>query len=352
MKSEEWGEVIKFANKDKLVREEIVTAALLYDDPNAVISRLGSLGMWISGVLSERRALIEYLLLELRPTSERRSCGVSVGSRSARRVFVLPDEIIGVALSKQIILEQDVGAPYARRGTVEEWRNAIAKAGWRPSHGALRHLDRVIRDVAVSGRLRVRHHSFEGRQFNRQDDTTQDGGVYVGFEADNGFVRKWRSTDNALEATLSSSNDTLLPLDEIGQVDVRTIPWPDRLHGRLQCRGKQRMRRDAAVRSSHQWRTLVLEFRREADRHPACRGPQQAGPRRSVGEGDRCSANRTKNSAFDRPDPTFEREGVRRRHEARRLDLLRDGWARILSACWSTRRSAPTTCAPWSTLLP
>ena len=66
----------------------------------------------------------------------------------------------------------------------------------------------------------------------------------------------------------------------------------------------------------------------------------QAGPRRSVGEGDRCSSQTNARTApsTDQIQPSGL-EGVRRRHEARRLDLLRDGWARSTSACWSTRRS-------------
>ena len=257
MKSEEWGEVIKFANKDKLVRKEIVTAALLYDDPNAVISRLGSLGMWISGVLSERRALIEYLLLEFetdkRATVVRRIGWFEIG---AERVFVLPDEIIGVALSEQIILEQDVGAPYARRGTVEEWRNAIAK----PAGDHL--MARFVISTGLSGTL-LYLGGFESGITHLKGDSSIGKTTLLkmaastwGSGADNGFVRSGRSTDNALEATLSSSNDTLLPLDEIGQVDVRVIGQI--VYMVASNVGKQRMRRDATVRSSHQWRTLVL----------------------------------------------------------------------------------------------
>ena len=62
--SEEWGKVVKFTNKDGLVRREIVGAELLYNDAKTVTGRLGYLGMIISGGLSEQRALIEFLLLD------------------------------------------------------------------------------------------------------------------------------------------------------------------------------------------------------------------------------------------------------------------------------------------------
>ena len=328
VKSEEWGEVIKFANKDKLVRKEIVTAALLYDDPNAVISRLGSLGMWISGVLSERRALIEYLLLEFetdkRATVVRRIGWFEIG---AERVFVLPDEIIGVALSEQIILEQDVGAPYARRGTVEEWRNAIAK----PAGDHL--MARFVISTGLSGTL-LYLGGFESGITHLKGDSSIGKTTLLrmaastwGSGADNGFVRKWRSTDNALEATLSSSNDTLLPLDEIGQVDVRVIGQI--VYMVASNVGKQRMRRDATVRSSHQWRTLVLSSGEKPIAILLAEGHSKRAHAGQLVRAIDVPAKRTKNSAFDRPNPTFELEGVRRRHEARRLDLLRDGWARI-----------------------
>ena len=78
---------------------------------------------------------------------------------------------------------------------MEEWRNAIAK----PAGDHL--MSRFVISTALSGTLLYLggfgpgDHSFEGGggggdKFNRQDDTTQDGGVYVGFEADNGFCEK------------------------------------------------------------------------------------------------------------------------------------------------------------------
>ena len=305
VKSEEWGEVIKFANKDKLVRKEIVTAALLYDDPNAVISRLGSLGMWISGVLSERRALIEYLLLEFetdkRATVVRRIGWFEIG---AERVFVLPDEIIGVALSEQIILEQDVGAPYARRGTVEEWRNAIAK----PAGDHL--MARFVISTGLSGTL-LYLGGFESGITHLKGDSSIGKTTLLkmaastwGSGADNGFVRKWRSTDNALEATLSSSNDTLLPLDEIGQVDVRVIGQI--VYMVASNVGKQRMRRDATVRSSHQWRTLVLSSGEKPIAILLAEGHSKRAHAGQLVRAIDVPAKRTKNSAFDRPNPTFD----------------------------------------------
>ena len=126
--SEEWGKVIKFTNKDGLVRREIVGAELLYNDAKTVTGRLGYLGMIISGDLSEQRALIEFLLLDDQ-TDKRVMVAHRVGwiMIGGKRAFILPGENISdEAIGEEVVLSKGIRAPHARRGTLDEWRNNIA----------------------------------------------------------------------------------------------------------------------------------------------------------------------------------------------------------------------------------
>ena len=81
-------------------------------------------------------------------------------------------------------------------------------------------------------------------------------GSVWGSGADGGYVRTWRSTANGLEATFAGAYDTCLPLDEVGQVEGRELGQA--LYMATGGVGKQRMRRDATLRPSHIWRTMVL----------------------------------------------------------------------------------------------
>lgn len=81
-------------------------------------------------------------------------------------------------------------------------------------------------------------------------------GSVCGGGSRNGYVRSWRSTDNALEATAAMHNDGLLILDEIGQAMGDTI-------GRIvymlsNGESKARMRADATLRKTSQWMLSIL----------------------------------------------------------------------------------------------
>jgi Domain of unknown function (DUF927) len=103
-----------------------LTTALLHDDPNVLISRLANLGMKIKCTTSARSAFAEYLAsinANERVTVARHIGWIEIG---VQRAFVLPGEIIGDNLGERVILVKEAGAPYGRRGTLDNWREAIA----------------------------------------------------------------------------------------------------------------------------------------------------------------------------------------------------------------------------------
>ena len=252
----DWGKLVRFRNPDGRVREEIIKTATLHDDPNAVISALAGHGMDIKCTAVARRSFAEYLAAvdaKERVTTARRIGWLEVGGR---RVFVLPDEIIGGGADERIILAEGIGAPYGRRGTLEDWRNAIATP-------AGEHLMlRLSLSTALAGPLLLLG-GFESGVVHLHGSSTigkttalRTGASVWGSGVDGEYVRTWRSTANALEATLASACDTFLPLDEIGQADGREIGLA--LYMAASGSGKSRLRRDASLRPSHKWRTLIL----------------------------------------------------------------------------------------------
>ena len=324
----DWGKLVRFRNPDGRVREEIIKTATLHDDPNAVISALAGHGMDIKCTAVARRSFAEYLAAvdaKERVTTARRIGWLEVGGR---RVFVLPDEIIGGGADERIILAEGIGAPYGRRGTLEDWRNAIATP-------AGEHLMlRLSLSTALAGPLLLLG-GFESGVVHVHGSSTigkttalRTGASVWGSGVDGEYVRTWRSTANALEATLASACDTFLPLDEIGQADGREIGLA--LYMAASGSGKSRLRRDASLRPSHKWRTLILssgETPIEARLNEERRGPARAYAGHLVRAVD-IKVERAL-GVFDRRLCRFRSEGVRRSDEARRFDRLWNGRARV-----------------------
>jgi uncharacterized protein (DUF927 family) len=224
-----------------------------------------------------RRSFAEYLAAvdaKERVTTARRIGWLEVGGR---RVFVLPDEIIGGGAQERIILAEGIGAPYGRRGTLEDWRKAVAT----PAGDHL--MLRLSLSTALAGPLLLLG-GFESGVVHLYGSSTvgkttalRVGASVWGSGADGEYVRTWRSTANALEAVLASACDTFLPLDEIGQADGREIG--SALYMVASGSGKSRLRRDASLRPSHKWRTLILssgETPIEARLNEERRGPARA----------------------------------------------------------------------------
>lgn len=70
------------------------------------------------------------------------------------------------------------------------------------------------------------------------------------------FMRQWRATGNALEATAAAHSDCLLPLDEIGQADPREVG--EIAYMLAAGAGKERMRDRGGLRRTPTWRVLFL----------------------------------------------------------------------------------------------
>jgi uncharacterized protein (DUF927 family) len=82
------------------------------------------------------------------------------------------------------------------------------------------------------------------------------GGSVWGGGRLNGYLRSWRTTTNSLEATAEAHCDSLLCLDEFGEVNAREAGASAYMLGNGS--GKGRGRRDGSARRVAQWVVLVL----------------------------------------------------------------------------------------------
>lgn len=73
---------------------------------------------------------------------------------------------------------------------------------------------------------------------------------------ENGFIRQWRTTSNALEAIAANHSDCLLPLDELGQADSKCVG--EMIYMLANNQGKARLKSSIDLRNNLSWRLLIL----------------------------------------------------------------------------------------------
>ena len=168
---------------------------------------------------------------------------------------MIPGAIIG-HLGDRIVLAKNMGAPYSQRGTLADWRDAIAI----PAGNHL--MMRFCLSTALAGPL-LWLAGYESSVFHLCGQSSigkttllRSAASVWGSGADNGYVRVWRATVNGLEANMAGACDTLLPLDEVGQVDGKEIGQA--IYMASSGVGKTRMTKDATLKTSHKWRLLIL----------------------------------------------------------------------------------------------
>jgi putative DNA primase/helicase len=253
---DDWSKFIRFTDLKKRVHEEIVTRELLHSDAGAVISRLAFHGMDIEGTTRDRLALAQFLLAA--EANEFAIMARSTGwiRTSAGRTFVLPGEIIGATGSERIILATHIRAPYAQQGTLDQWREAVAKPAGSHLMMRLSISTSLAGPLLYLGGFESGLLHFWGISGKGKTTMLRVAVSSWGSGADGGYMQTWHTTANALEGTLASMSDTLLALDDIAQANSHEIgAVVYKIAGTV---GKMRMRRDGGIRSPYKWRSLAL----------------------------------------------------------------------------------------------
>jgi putative DNA primase/helicase len=215
-------------------------------------------GLQIAASSSNRNRLAGYLSAV---SVEKRARAVSrIGwhTESDKIVFVLPGATCPTACQERILLQTEsrVETNFDVAGTVENWRDAVACR----CVGNLR-LTFAVSAAFAAPLLWLASEENGGFHFvgaSRDGKTTilRAAGSVWGGGGVNGYLRSWRATSNGIEAIAEAHCDTLLCLDEMGQVDAREAG--EIAYMAANGFGKGRARRDGSARWPAQWRLLLL----------------------------------------------------------------------------------------------
>ncbi len=245
-----WGYLLAFADPLGHVKTWAMPARMLSADGGEYRATLLNMGLRIATTPRARTMLTQYI--QTRTPEKFASCTDRIGWHG--RAFVLPKETIGDDAERIVFQSENaVENTFRVKGTAVQWRERVGTL----CVGNSRLLFAVA--CAFAGPL-LRPAGMESGGFHYRGDSS--GGkttalklaasVYGGTS----YLQRWRSTDNALEATAAQHSDCLLILDELAQIDPKTAGECAYMLANEQ--GKARATRTGSPRARQAWRLLFL----------------------------------------------------------------------------------------------
>jgi putative DNA primase/helicase len=246
-----WGKLLEFSDPDGNVKREHFADADMHNTVDTVTGRLASAGLII--MPHQKNLVRDYI------------GGVTVAKRIRtvdrtgwhNGVFVLPDETIGDNGGEQTLLINVGKHGYAQSGSLEDWRNTVAKIA------APHRLARLAISTALSGPLLALVNGDSGgghlpglSSIGKTSDLRAAASVWGRGSVKDGYIKTWHSTANALEGSAAAASNTFLALDELSEAsaaDVAGIVYVLGNEG-----GKDRMRADITMRAAKTWRVAAL----------------------------------------------------------------------------------------------
>ena len=246
-----WGYLLAFNDELGNSKQWAMPARMLSGDGGEYRSKLLDDGLRIAPTPRARNLLTQYI--QTRKPEEFASCTDRVGWHPGG-AFVLPRETIGGS-GERIVFQSDspIENTFRTRGTPEQWRDRVGALCVGNSRLAF------AVSCAFAGPL-MRHAGMESGGFHYRGDSSSGKTTALKLAASvwggASYLQRWRSTDNALEATAAQHSDGLLILDELAQVDPKTAGECAYMLANEQ--GKARATRGGTPRARQSWRLLFL----------------------------------------------------------------------------------------------
>ena len=245
-----WGYLLTFGDPLGKVKTWAMPARMLSGDGGEYRAALLGMGLRIAPSPRARNLLTQYI--QTRQPAEFASCTDRIGWHG--RAFVLPRETIGDGAERIVFQsESQIENTFTLKGTPDAWRDRVAALCVGNSRLAFAvacaFAGPLLRPAGVeSGGFHYRGDSSSGKTTALKVAASVYGGA--------GYLQRWRTTDNALEAIAAQHSDCLLILDELSQVDPKTAGECAYMLANEQ--GKARATRTGTPRARQTWRLLFL----------------------------------------------------------------------------------------------
>ena len=242
------------------IRRISILRSSLASDPRTTWAQLAGLGVWIATEPTLRAALAKFLSQPAdhlpRALAVTRIGWHQVGDNWA---FVLPDcAYRGGEVDRDIVCTSASGSgAFNVAGELLDWSSTVATPAW----GNHRLMFAIA--FGLSGPLLMPTNT-QGRGVHILGASSSGkstmlevaGSVWGGGGVEGRFIRSWRTTANALEGVAEGHNDTLVALDEVGEIDPRVMGAA--VYMLANGFGKSRMGADTGMRTTRTWRVPFL----------------------------------------------------------------------------------------------
>jgi putative DNA primase/helicase len=250
-----WGYLLEFTDPDGNAKTWAMPSALLSGEGAEWAGRLRDMGLRMATGPRPRNLVAHYI--DTRNPPERVICTDRVGWHGP--VYVLPSGSIAApavaATGRRYVFQSDSGMEdtFRRLGDLAAWQRTVAA----PAAGNSRIVFALC--CAFAGPM-LRLAGMESGGFHLRGGSSQGKTTALKVAASvwgrPSYMQRWRTTDNALEATAVQHCDGLLILDEFGQLDPRVAGECAYMLANDQEKG--RATRAGLARKRRTWRLLFL----------------------------------------------------------------------------------------------
>ncbi|RKP58632.1 DUF927 domain-containing protein [Pararobbsia silviterrae] len=240
----DYGRLLEILSPSGRLKKWSMPMSMLAGDGNDVRAVLLSEGVLLD--LRNRGGVTDYIIGQ-HPNVTMRAASMTGWHDGA---FVLPDLVIGA----NDIWFQASGrtASYASAGTFEGWQDLAALANGNP-------LLMFAMSAAFAGPL-LHPLNIDGGGAHLFGDSSsgKTTALMASISVWGGpaFKRTWRATANGLEGAGGMHSDTLLALDEIGEIDPRNLY--ESAYALINGVGKTRANRTGEARQAARWRVFLM----------------------------------------------------------------------------------------------
>jgi putative DNA primase/helicase len=246
-----WGLLLRWDDDDGKEHRWAMPREMLAGDGTEIRAKLYRDGCYVAPGQA-RTKLVEFLG---QVTIDTRALAVDrVGW--AGPAFALPDRTIADTPNNRVLYQGSASQkhPYVTRGDLRGWQEAVAKYGDGNSRVALALSAAFVGPLLALLGEEGGGVNFRGKSSIGKSTVLIAAGSVWGRPDE--YVRQWRATSNGLEGVAVQHSETLLCLDELGQLDGKEAGSV--AYMLANGSGKARAGRSGAARASASWRVMFL----------------------------------------------------------------------------------------------
>lgn len=250
--NENHGRLLKFKDDDGYEHLWSMPMDWLAGDGKEVRGVLLNKGLQISSCREAKNKILEYIQ-KCNPV-DRVRCVSQIGWYG--QSFVLPELSVYLAsfVAEKIILQSNThfSNHFSRKGNLKEWQKIADLCSGNT------RLTFAVSLAFAPPLLHLLDEENGGFHFRGKSSTGKTTTLYVAASVwgEKSYIQNWRATVNGLEGVASNFNDTLLCLDEIGQIDSSEIG--DAAYTLANGIGKSRGHKRGGLQNRAKWRLLFL----------------------------------------------------------------------------------------------